>query len=281
MLALLLFIVFLIPFVYTAISVQSNISDIRSKFLSYIDSNQGLSNILLLAAMYYAYIRTDGNTTIKNKPINEEWDLLMKQMSENQTKLLSLLIYFQKENTCTGTTIKTLEQLIRGDLCSGNVLTRLRSNCPKFAPGLLSNGIQGLNSYALSTMNTLKKQYDNSLRGQLDKFDALSQKDIVDMDILIATFQSSGYSSLQTSLQACTMQTILTREDDLVQTMKIYLSVFVCIIPILAYLFLKKMDRERIEWRKVFRKIPIEIVSNSKILKHHLVKENNFRVQIN
>ena len=279
-LGLLLFIVFLIPFIHLSFLIEGSVSDIRQKFISYIDSNDGLYQILLLASTYYSYIRTDGTSKIRNNPIKDEWNKIFKKVSDSQANLLNVLIYYQKENTCAGSTRTTLEHLIRGNLCTAYPLRSLASLCPSFSPSLLANGIQGLNSFSVSTLNSLKKQYDGSPRGHMDAFNALSQPDIVTMDLMIATFQSTGYISLQTTLQNCMLETIITREGDLVELLIIYISGLVVIIPIILYFFIKKMNKERVEWRKVFRKIPTEIIMTNKILKYHLVKENNFAMQI-
>jgi len=280
---LLLFLVFVMPFLHIFFLVQNNNSDVRNKITILTKATVDLYNILLLTGSFFQYLRTDGNSLLRNNPINEEWENLLQTIAKSQDSLVHLLIYFQNEKTCSESTIATLNHLILGNLCQAKPLSSFARLCPKLpAERLLSNGIQGLNSFSIATLSTLKKKYDISARTFNDAKEIINQQDMIYLDLMVATFQSYGYMSLQSTLQKCTLESIDMINGNLKVILKMYIPIFVILIPILLYLLLKKLEEERVEWRKIFRKIPIEILMTNKILKHHLVRGlgKEFTIQI-
>jgi len=55
----------------------------------------------------------------------------------------------------------------------------------------------------------------------------------------------------------------------------IFIALYLILIPTLLYQIKKKIEREKIGWRKIIRRIPIDVIMNNKILKTYLEKENN------
>jgi len=280
-LGFILYLIFVAPFFHAFFIVQTNISDIRNKVTILTTINNDLYQILLLSGSFYQYVRTDAKSLLRNNPINEEWEELLKSISESQGSLLNLLIYFQNEKTCSNSTIETLNHLIRGNLCTARGLSSFASLCPKLpAEILLSNGIQGLNSFSLSTLGTLKLRYDRSSRTFNDAKEILSQQDLINLDLMIATFQSYGYMSLQSTLLRCTIESLTEMKDNLIVVLQIYIPLYIILIPIILYFLLNKMELERVGWKKISRKIPLEIILTDKILKHHLIKESQFAKRV-
>ena len=277
-LGLIIVILFSIPFIYFFLSVRDSTSEIRSKFESLIESNRAFYNIILLSGSFFQYIRTDGKALLRNNPINEEWQDIFQKVVLSQNNLLNLLIYYQKQQTCSASTRATLEHLIIGNLCTAESLSFLAELCPAVPEALLSNGVQGLNSFSITTLGTVKTEYDNSERTHDDAKAILDKQDFINLDLMIATFQTYGFIMLRDILQDCTVESINQIKDDLKILLIVFVLILIIFVPLVIYFFLNKMEQERVEWRKVSRKIPSEILMNNKMLKNYIVKKSKITI---
>jgi len=279
-LGLLLFLVFFSPFIHVFDEVINNTDVIKSKIASFVTASFGLYEILLLSVSFTQYLRTNGNSIVRNEPINDNWTKLFKKRSDAQGDLINLLIYYQKEKICTDDTIQTLESLIRGDLCEAPPLAMFADLCYSLRPSLLAEGIQGLNSFSLYTLYTLKQEFDSSARTYQDAKDIFAQKELIELDLMIASFQSVGYIILGETLQDCAYESIDDTKLSLTSFLKAYIPLVLIFSPLLLIFILKRVSKERIGWKKVFRKIPIDMIRNSKVLKHYLSKESGYAIRI-
>jgi len=279
-LGLILFIVFLLPFLHVSFEVQITTSEISTNLLSFTKINYGLYHILLLSGSFYQYVRTKGDSYMRNNKIEIEWENLRDEISRSQDYLVKLLIQYQNEKMCTDSIRANVAQLIEGDLCKAESLSDYAYLCKYFPESLLSKGLQNLNSFSLFTLSPLKSQFDNSAMTFEDKSLILSQSDLIDLDLMIATFQSYGYLNLQEYLESCAGDSIIRIQQGLRAILISYFVIFAIVIPLIIYFLLKKIEREKAGWRKIFRKIPLEIFVTNKMLKHHLIKGSNLPIKI-
>ncbi len=233
-----------------------------------------------MANGFYQYMRTKGNSTIRNNPINEEWEHLMSKMSENQDKLLNLLLYHKEQRVCSDESIANFEYLIVGDVCEFRLYRVFFYLCAKIPKALLSNGIIGMNSHNLFTFRYLKDVFDHSDKTVEDAYMISAQSSMINLDLLIATFQSLGYIYLQSNVRICTEESLTVIEENLKMIMTIYITVMVVTVPILLTYLLRKLEKERVGWRKMLRKIPLELIVTNKVLKFFISKESDFALQV-
>jgi len=279
-LGFILFLLFLTPFLDTLILILNQTSIIRNKISTLFEVSNSLYEVLLLSVSFYQYIRTDGDSLLRNKPIGEEWERLYKKIADSQSFLLKLLIANQREKTCNQAIIDTLDTLINGDLCTVPGFESIAPLCSLYPDGLVSKGIQGINSYTLYTLRNLKDEYDFSQKTFDDAFRVFSHDELIDLELVLSSHQQLAYTLLFDTLQGCTVEEI----DQVRESLSIRLGIYVTIMTLLSSLFLislvKKIELERVGWRKIFRQIPMEVIVKSKILKHYLAKEVGLSIQI-
>jgi len=83
---------------------------------------------------------------------------------------------------------------------------------------------------------------------------------------------------LRDILQDCTVESINQIKDDLKILLIVFILILIIFVPLVIYFFLNKMEQERVEWRKVSRKIPSEILMNNKMLKNYIVKKSKITI---
>jgi hypothetical protein len=261
-----LFILALTPLIYISVIFNQKKNIIKQEVGTIVQVNTNLYDLNLISTAIYEYIQFNGTTNIRTRPINDEWENTYSRVASSQTFFASL---FQVQNGNKVTIDLELEQLITGDLCQ--VMNASALICG-LGNGTLGNGIMGLNSYVLQTLRQVKDTYD-SAKTLANAKKALSMASLVGIEYLYAVMQLPVYEYLGQILEE-RVETHIQEVDDLLKT-PVVVSVVLYIV--LGYMLSTQLVRlireERIRWKKMFRKIPFNVVINNKTFKNFLVKE--------
>jgi len=275
MLAVILYMIFITPFISTAVLVRTNGVVVKAKVGKIVEVNNSLYEMILLLVSFYDYIIKGENALLRTRPINKEWEDIFQGRSNAQNFFFNFIIANEKEKTCNKQSLEIFKELIDGNLCEILPSQASQASCEILANGALRKGIQGINSFTLYTLRNIKNEYDKSQRTKADAIIALDYQDLKDIETFIGQWQYNAYIKLQNTLQQCIIEGVDNIKSELETMIGIFIALYLILIPTLLYQIKKKIEREKIGWRKIIRRIPIDVIMNNKILKTYLEKENN------
>ena len=169
--------------------------------------------------------------------------------------------------------LDALTEMINGNLCK--LIPALPvSSCESIGNGALMKGIQNLNIYFLSTLKQLKEGYDNSHMTYADQKATCGTIGFTDLEISLTAYLYTVYEEIQDVFQGWTMNLIDSVEALLLKLFIFYIFVYTLLVGVAIYYLKEWVETERVEWRKMMRKIPFNIVSSNKLIRHYLTKED-------
>jgi len=274
-LGIFLLIFLIIPFIMILIVSDNKNNDLDLQIDTINELNNDFYEMSLLLTSFYDYILNNGTTSIRTRPIEQEWPKILAANIDSQNFLFGLIQSVEKENTCSQATYTLINQLIYGNLCElVSTDTDTESLCLEIASGGMKKGIQGVNNYFLYTLSNLKDQFVYSHRSFQDAKETLSSQDLIELEVIVNLWYHDAYIMLERALETCTIEYIETTHDSERQFLAAYLVVDSVVVMIIVYYMTKWIEIERTGWRMLFRKIPREVVLSNKMLKNYLVIEN-------
>jgi len=277
-LSVILFIIFVIPFIHLLVRISVKNTSIVTKISNLIEVNTTLYELLLLFVAFNEYLAIGSSGPFRDQTVGEQWDILYSNRANSQGYFLKLLISMQDDQSCDTSVVDELTTLINGNLCT-TIPARFSAICPSLCDGAIERGIQGLNSYMISTLQALKADYDDSSKTPADVTEVLSRKEFAEIQIIVSQWQYPAFAQITAIIEKCTLEMLENLNIYFAKMMGIYIPIWVVAAFIVSRYFMKNFEKERVEWRKVFRKIPLEIIVTSKILKFHLAKHSELVIK--
>ena len=269
-LAFLFVMIVILPFINCLILTNIMGNDLIEKTNIVIEMQQSLYEILVLFKITYTYVYNKGIGLFRTRDIGEEWEAIYHQRSNSQGFLLKIMNDYEEE-------FPILRQLIVGDLCKMYSAVHkpvLVAACPHLGNGMNTKGMQSIISYVLYMMRNLKDDFDSSLMTGDDVKQALQRKDLIDFEISCKQLLNRGFDSLRNIFMERIAQVIKNINDSLTFVLAINIPVSTLCSILISYFLKKNFEDDRVEWRKMFRQIPSEMMPNNKSLQGILKKED-------
>ena len=266
-LALLLFVLGLIPFMYISAIVAAKKNLIKEEITMVVQVNTNLYDLNLISTAIYEYVQFDGTTQVRTRPIGEEWEATYERLATAQQFFGTL---FDSGKINDEAVNADLKWLLTGDLCS---YLKLSDVACSLGRGRFEQGIIGMNSFVLLTLRTIKSSYDASDHSMASKKTALNYADLVSLEYIYYLTQMPAYEKLGQILET-RVETHIQEVEDLLK-LPVILSIVIYIVfgVIVSHYLWKNVNEERVKWKKMFRKIPFTIIVTNKAFKNYLVKE--------
>jgi len=254
---------------FVALQLMFVTSGKQAEILDYVEreyeTSLGYYRIRLLFMSTYSYVQENKTSLLRTYPIEQEWERLYQQSVDFQAYLADLVQYYSN---------KSVEALIRGDLCvQENIVANPRS-CRTKMDGVTSQGIIGINSYLLSSAKAVRDIFDSSPREKEDMIYALNYSQFIKVENNDNTYFVGGYESL---IEALILETN-DKVDDAGDLILVVIVAFLVCDSLLGLVLWRKMYltmiNERINWSKLLRRIPFTVLMTSKILKSYLNRTN-------
>ena len=266
-LALLLFVLGLLPFMYISAIVAAKKNLIKEEITMVVQVNTNLYDLNLISTAIYEYVQFDGTTQVRTRPIGEEWEATYERLATAQQFFGTL---FDSGKITDETVNADLKWLLTGNLCD---YLKLSAVACSLGQGRFEQGIIGMNSFVLLTLRTIKSSYDASDHSMLSKQAALNYADLVSLEYIYYLTQMPAYEKLGQILETRVEAHIQEVEDLLKLPVVLSIVIYIVFGLILSHYLWKNVDEERIKWKKMFRKIPFTIIVTNKAFKNYLVKE--------
>jgi len=276
-LGILLFIICLTPFLTLTLLTQSKTDMLLRQIDTIIQINNGLYETFLLFTSFYDYIITKGETTLRSNPIGEEWETLYTKRAQGQEVYSKLLISIEASNDYDQATKTLARSLIAGNICA--LRPDLAASCPSILDPLLGNGIQMLNSYILYAIRAGKTEFDKTDMGLAAQKKVLSKFELLQIEVTVRPWLFYAYDTLEEIFEDWTIHTIGKVEDQLRNVAILFIFFTFFGVMITAYYLVRIFENDRISWRKILRRIPIESINNSKMLQMYLQIEATSIIQ--
>ena len=234
-------------------------------------SNDILYKFKLIRTIIYQYIQENGHSTIRNQPIQEEWDSLYSDLTTAQDFFLITLL----DNQNGIGDDPELVQVVRGSLCSSIPLNPgpITGMCKTLAAGVLETGIVGLNSYMLNSLNQIKSSFDASARTFADMAKAANSKDLIIMDIMEFYFSYPVFELIDGLTKTRVKNDLSTFKISFQGVIISYVIISMIIGNFIWYLIAKTLGAEIVRWRKMLRQIPYEVLIHNKLLISYVMKD--------
>jgi len=260
------------PFVHILILMESKSSVIKSNINTILDVNNALYEIVLIYVSFYNYVFTNGDTTLRTKPIGEEWDEIYTRRMDTADFLSNLLITTQKDDTMSAENKEYISELINGNLCEVLPPKLGQQLCTVVSGGFLTKGIQSISIYTLNVLKTAKSLFDNSDRSVAAVKEVIGLKDIIDIEISVWQWQYTSYIEISNVFGQWVTSSIDDIENLLDRLIVFYCFWYLLIVMLFSYQVEKYVERKTKAWQKMCRKIPMNVVSAVKPLKFHLFR---------
>ena len=252
---------FQILIVAVCLTIYAIFSDGKSHIMTQVDraveANLLFNNFGTIFLTLYEYIVTDGQMTVRNNPIDKEWERDYQLASQYAD-------YFAKlRDTGDRTFLQELDYLLTGDLC---LIMHDHSGCDG-AREEAKHGLLAISSLMIKATKTVKDAYDRS-----DKSLA-AIKDILETDELQKTewsywlYVPPAFQHLEGLLKTQVLNTIKNFQA---QSTGLIVTFTVCIL-IFTELIWKRIWNtfryERAKLRKMMRVIPVNIIRENSSLR--------------
>mmetsp|Transcript_20455 Transcript_20455/g.17816 ORF Transcript_20455/g.17816 Transcript_20455/m.17816 type:complete len:269 (-) Transcript_20455:77-883(-) len=208
----------------------------------------------------YQYVGEDGWFTLRNNPIEEEWNSDYEDIS-NSVKFFSEL-----RDTNNATFLAELDDVLKGDLCQ----ILYDGDCA-YVKEEAKNGLLGLNAIIIEAVRNIKSTYDASDKSFEAKQEAMLIDSSFDIEWLYWLFAPPAYQILEKLLKDNVMIAIEQFENSNVMVVVIFSVCFALLVRIAWIPILRNFKRERLLIKKMFRSIPTHIAIGNSFIKNYLI----------
>ena len=257
----------LISFIYLTSAIKTNNKQIKANIDSIVKVNRNLYDLTIIASTIYEYVQYNATTKVLFEPISQQWEQTYKRISMTSDFWTELQDDIRTEEN------SELQALLTQDLC--NVLNFSSPFCALYKREAMSQGVIGLNSFILLTMRTVKDTFDLSDRSYTSAKAALSYGDFINVEFLHKYVELPAYQRISKILENKV-------EDTLSEVVKSTRNAV--IVVLLAYLIegcfvvwavSRSIREEHGKWKKMLRKIPLDLILANKGLTNYIEKEYN------
>lgn len=271
-LATLFSLVCLTPFISEFILIDIQSGTLNSKIDTIVQFDTSAYLLPLITATFYEDLQTNGASIVRTLPINMEWEYTYKELlglSDYLRKLTNQAI-----NNKESSSSQYLAELLTGNLCNQNLNLGLSSSSCLLLDNSLTNGILGANDYILTTLRQAKDNFDSSDKSLNITQNILTLKALSIIDLIEDSFIPVVYSEANNILLRFMSQEVTQITNIQSPLLAIYI-ISTLIFGLLIFNYVWKItEEERIEWKKILRKVPSSILVTNKILKNYLVRES-------
>ena len=269
-LATLFSLICLIPFISEFILIDSQSQTLNNKIDTIVQFDTITYSLPLITGTFYEYVQNNGSSTVRTLPIGTEWEYTYQELlglSDYLKKLTNIALSNQKSSSS-----KRLSDLLTGDLCNQKFDADLTPSCSLFG-NTLANGILGATDYILTTLRQAKDEFDSSNKSLSVSKNILTLKALLIVDLIQNEWIPAIYQEANNVLLDFTSQEVTAITSVQSPLLAIYIiSTLVFGLLIFNHAW-KLTEEERIEWKKILRKVPSNILLTNKVLKNYLVRE--------
>jgi hypothetical protein len=232
-----------------------------------IEVNQILSRFSLTMTTFYQLLLYNGSSTIKNNPVNDEWEATY----ENLARVNDFFIDLRNDADLYDEDIK---KIVDKNLCEF-LLVDPAYECHTTGKRSAAQGITGVNHYYLNRIRSFKDTWDDSDKSIAIAQGILSNSDFWDIEntyyyLLITTYKD--LSSRLTKEFDHTMTNYKAASSSLFWISQVLIVIIgLCLLK----LFFVGMTLERKMIREMIRLIPLPIVMKNRYLRTYLISHCN------
>ena len=260
------------PFAQILITMENKSTIIKSNINTIIDVNNALYEIVLIYVSLYGYIFTNGDMTLRTRPIDSEWEAVYTKRMSTADFFSNLLIKTQQDETMSEENKVYISELINGNLCDVMPKKVGQQLCTFVSQGFLTKGIQSISIYTLNVLRRVKDQYDNSARTTADVKSAIGLKALVDVELSVWQWQYEAYLEIGRVYGRWTTSSIDETGDLLIHLMIFYIFWYLLAVSYYSYKVDVFIGNKTKGWKRLCRKIPIDVTVSVKQLKIYLFR---------
>ena len=230
-----------------------------------VNTNINMLQVGLVLTSLYEYIALDGTTTIKNQPINTEWESIYQSLTESVDFFTS---FDDQKNTYN----QEILLLINGDLCPKYFSDR---DCYNEDTGIGSRGILSINGFIMKGLREVKDYYDSSNHNAQAKTAALTMNDYLAIETAYSVYAKKSYLELGNSLASQFFAEISKFKSSSLIIGVVGIIGLVLLVCFLWVRIMGKMENERVFFRGMMRMIPVSVILGNRYLKNYLISTSH------
>jgi len=260
------------PFAQILITMENKSTMIKSNINTIIDVNNSLYEIVLIYVSLYDYIWTNGDMTLRTRPINSEWESIYTKRMNTADFLSNLLIQTQQDDTMSTEDKDYVTELITGNLCEVLPPKVGQQLCTLVSTGFLTKGIHSISIYTLNILRRVKDTFDHSARTLADVKSTLSLQGLIDVEISVWQWQYEAYLEIGRVYGRWTTSSIDETGDLLTSLMIFYIFWYLLAVSYYSYKLDEFIGKKTKSWKRLCRKIPLDVTVSVKQLKIYLFR---------
>jgi len=241
-----------------------------------ININSAFYEIVLLYVSFYEYVYISVNPFLRTQRIEVEWQRIYNERMQSNNFFSRLLVSTQDSGAYDEEITTNVTELLTGNLCEAlpkKVITQ--ALCPTIMNGILQEGIIKATSYTLNILKSAKDEFDASGKTLDDVKRVLGMKEFVDIELTIRQWQYTAFETLGKIFETWTTKYIEGIQALLNWLLFMYIIILYCIVvPILAHLVSKNTAQRFFQWKRILRKVPLDIIMMNKQMKGFVFKTN-------
>lgn len=263
-----LILLLLATYLYLLLKSQSEQNNILTKTSIMAESNLILYKLLLVRSMIFEYVQAKGTTKVRDQPINEDYNLIFSELSTSQDFFVTTLL---NEKNGIGDD-QDLVNVVQGDLCQifPFQYPYIGILCNTMASGVLQKGIIGFNSYLLAVVQRVKATFDASAKTFWDMQAAVNDADMIILDMMEYYFDYPMFQAIDGLVKNKLKSDLVDSQKFFNEFVAVYLVVSVIIGSFAWWKMLNLLKTEMVNWRKMIRQVPYEVLTNNKLLKNYI-----------
>jgi len=158
-----------------------------------------------------------------------------------------------------------------GDLCQG--FFKGSSECKSIGGGVVTRGIEAIQSYMISNLVANKLRYDSSNKTQEAIQEVFGYQSFVDADRIYSDYARPAYNAFVDLLKTNLQDHIKSIQGNFIKLIIVFVVIVDVILLLIWREIEKSMKRERIHIRRMLRMVPTNYVMTNKIFRGVLIRD--------
>jgi len=213
----------------------------------------------------YEYIRKDGNFTIRNNPVSQEW------LSDYEVTTNSLYFFDDLRRTDDQEFLARLDYILTQDLC----LFMYDNEACEGAREEARKGLLSLNSFMIKASKAIKNIWDSSNKSEEVMKTLYDDDDMITMEWAYWLYIPPAYQQLEDILKESVYETIHKFDKNSSILIGVFVGSFLLLIKLIWLPIWENFRYERFKLQRMFRVVPIGIIRGNSFIKNYLIANSD------